>query len=144
MTRIGTKMARLAALLVALMAALVALAGCASERPDPPPVAAAPTPPPPRPAPPPVNMAGRWTLSAAGGGACPMTFGGSTGAAEGTIAPAGGCPGNFFTSRKWTFEQDALVIRDHKGQPLARLAFSPPERFSGPATTGANMTLARQ
>jgi len=43
-----------------------------------------------------------------------------------TIAPEGGCPGNFYTSRKWTFEQDALVIRDHNGQPLGQLALAAP------------------
>src|SRR5262249_61539901 len=57
----------------------------------------------PRP-PPPVNMAGRWTLTAPGTGGCAMNFGATPGAAEGTIAPEGGCPGNFFTSRKWVFE----------------------------------------
>jgi hypothetical protein len=88
-------------------------------------------------------MAGRWTLSSANGGSCAMTFGGSTGGSEGTIAPAGGCPGNFFTSRKWTYEPDALVIRDHKGQPLAHLAFAPPNSFSGPAASGATVSLAR-
>jgi hypothetical protein len=88
-------------------------------------------------------MAGRWTLSAASGGSCAVNLGGSPGSTEGTIAPEGGCPGNFFTSRKWTFEHDTLVIRDHKGQPLARLAFSAANRFEGPATTGIAMSLAR-
>ena len=34
----------------------------------------------------------------------------------GAIAPEGGCPGNFYTSRKWTIEQGSLVIRDHTGR----------------------------
>src|SRR5690242_5060994 len=34
---------------------------------------------------PPVNMAGRWTLSASGSGGCAMNFGANAGAAEGTI-----------------------------------------------------------
>jgi hypothetical protein len=137
----ATRMARLAAILVVL----ATLSGCATNRgvatsqPEPPP-APAPPPPPPKP---PVDMAGRWKFSAADGGSCAMTFGGSTGGVEGTIAPAGGCPGNFFTSRKWTFDQDALVIRDHKGQPLAQLAFSPPSSFDGKATNGAAVSLAR-
>jgi hypothetical protein len=88
-------------------------------------------------------MAGRWTLSSANGGQCAMTFGGSTGSLEGTIAPAGGCPGNFFTSRKWTYEQASLVIRDHKGKPLAQLVYAPPDRFVGPSTSGATLTLTR-
>jgi hypothetical protein len=92
---------------------------------------------------PPVEMAGRWTLASASGGACSMNFGASTGAAEGTIAPEGGCPGNFFTSRKWTFEQTGLVIRDHTGKPLAQLAAAGPTRFEGRASEGAGITLSR-
>jgi hypothetical protein len=94
----------------------------------------------------PIDMAGRWRLAAATGGACFMTFGLAAGApgaaaAQGTIAPEGGCPGNFFTSRKWTFEDGALIIRDFKGQTLARLAYAG-DHFQGDDTTGA-LTLAR-
>jgi hypothetical protein len=105
-------------------------------------IAPLPTPAGPR-APPPVNMAGRWTLTSAGSGGCAMNFGSTPGAAEGTVAPEGGCPGNFFTSRKWVFEENGLVIRDHTGQPLARLALGPTGRFDGQATTGQPVTLAR-
>jgi hypothetical protein len=94
------------------------------------------------PSPPPVNLAGKWKLSAAAAGTCLMTFGDLPGAAEGTIAPAGGCPGNFFTSRKWTFERAALVIRDHKGEPLAQLSFAA-DHFEGQATNGGALTLSR-
>ena len=93
--------------------------------------------------PPPVNMAGRWTLTSSGGGGCAMNFGGAAGAAEGTIAPEGGCPGNFFTSRKWAYEDNGLVIRDHTGQPLARLALGSTGRFDGQATGGQPISLAR-
>jgi hypothetical protein len=93
--------------------------------------------------PPPISMAGRWTLSSPGSGGCAMNFGAPPGAAEGTIAPEGGCPGNFFTSRKWVFEDSALVIRDHTGQPLARLALGPSGRFDGQATTGQQVSLGR-
>jgi Protease inhibitor Inh len=93
--------------------------------------------------PPPVNMAGRWTLTSAGGGGCAMNFGANPGAAEGTIAPEGGCPGNFFTSRKWVYEDNGLVIRDHTGQPLARLALGAAGRFDGQATSGQPVALAR-
>jgi len=93
--------------------------------------------------PPPVSMAGRWTLSSSGAGGCAMNFGAPPGASEGTIAPEGGCPGNFFTSRKWVFEDSALVIRDHTGQPLARLALGPSGRFDGQATTGQPVSLGR-
>jgi hypothetical protein len=43
---------------------------------------------------------------------------------QGTIAPEGGCPGNFFTSRHWTFEAGMLIIRDFQNRPLAQLSYS--------------------
>ena len=95
-----------------------------------------------RPGAPPEPMAGRWVL-ASGASQCGMNFGGTPEAPEGTIAPEGGCPGNFYTSRKWTFDQTGLVIRDHNGQPLAQLALAGPGRFEGKATAGATVTLAR-
>jgi len=100
----------------------------------------APSPPPP-PQPPPIDLAGRWRLAAASG-ACLMTLAATPGAADGTIAPAGGCPGNFFTSRKWTFEHGMLIIRDHKSEALAELSFAA-GRFQGQATGGGSVTLAR-
>src|ERR1700739_3204159 len=103
---------------------------------------AQPAPPPALPSvqPPPIDLAGRWRLAAASGG-CLMTLAAMPGAGEGTIAPAGGCPGNFFTSRKWTFEHDMLIIRDHKSDTLAELAFSA-GRFQGQDTGGGSVTLA--
>jgi hypothetical protein len=118
------------------------LCACTTNEPKPEPQAAAAPPPPPPPSPPPVNLSGRWNLAAKGAGSCVMTFADTPGAVEGTIAPAGGCPGNFFTSRKWTFEHDALIIRDHKGEPLGQLAFGN-GRFEGRATGGATVSLTR-
>jgi len=92
---------------------------------------------------PPEPMAGRWQLAAAGSNPCVMNFGGAPGEGEGTIAPEGGCPGNFYTSRKWTFEQSSLVIRDHNGQPLGQLALASPGRFDGKAASGLQLTLNR-
>ena len=110
---------------VALLAVVSALAGCTgNDRVAAHPEPQASAPPPPAPTPPPVDLAGRWKLTASGGGACFMTLGSSPGALQGTIAPEGGCPGSFFTSRKWTFEHDALMIRNHKGEPLAQLSFA--------------------
>jgi protease inhibitor Inh len=128
----------------ALLLVLAALAGCAEgNRPEEQAVApqAAPPPPPP-PAPPPVNLAGRWKLSAEGGGACFVNFASPAGAIQGTIAPEGGCPGNFFTSRKWTFEHGMLIVRDHKGEPLAQFAVGG-DRLDGQATTGKRVSLSR-
>ena len=116
-----------------------ALVGCASSAPPEPEVAAAP---PPQPPPPPVDLAGRWRFTETGGGACFMKFGDAPGAMQGTIAPEGGCPGNFFTSRRWTFEHDLLIIRDHKDEPLARLSFLS-GRFEGHEASGAALSLSR-
>jgi hypothetical protein len=79
-----------------------------------------------------------------GGAACLMTFNASPGAGEGSIAPTGGCPANFFTSRKWTFEHDMLIIRDHKGEALGELSLVT-GRFEGHPTggSGGSITLAR-
>jgi hypothetical protein len=97
----------------------------------------------PQAAPPPaVSMAGRWLLSSPGRGQCHMTFGGDATGVEGTIRPEGGCPGKFFTSRKWTFEQGNLVMRDHTGQPLAQLSDNG-GNFDGKAASGELVTLSR-
>jgi hypothetical protein len=114
---------------------LLALTACAGD-PGPSPMASAL-----RPGAAPEPMVGRWVLAGAGTSQCNVTFGAGEG--EGTIAPEGGCPGNFFTSRKWTFEQGSLLIRDHTGAPLATLAHVGPGRFEGKATGGLQMTLSR-
>jgi hypothetical protein len=138
-----------AAKAAAALLVLAALGGCASSnnlfggaQPAPEAAAPPPAPPPPPPPPPPVDLGGRWKLTAAGAGACFMNFGNAPGAVQGTIAPEGGCPDNFFTSRKWTFEHDALIMRDHKGEPLAQLSFSG-GRFEGHETGGAALSLSR-
>ena len=124
----------------AALLVLGVLAACASTpKPEPAPVAAAPAPPS---TPPPTDLAGRWRLTAAAGGGCAMTLGASAGASQGTIAPEGGCPGNFFTSRKWTYENDYLVIRNHKGEPLAQLAFTG-GRFEGKDSSGGTLSLSK-
>src|SRR5215831_15942155 len=134
---------RRSAIAAALLLLLAAVNACTSTSrvASPPSEQVAASPPPPPPQPPPIDLSGRWRLAAAGGG-CLMTLGATAGAAEGTIAPAGGCPGNFFTSRKWTFEHEALIIRDHKNETLAELSFSA-GRFQGQASGGGSITLAR-
>jgi Protease inhibitor Inh len=91
----------------------------------------------------PVNMTGRWVLATPNAGFCNMTFAGAPGAAEGTIAPEGGCPGSFFTSRKWAFEPSGLIIRNHNGEPLAQLSSTDQGRLEGQATSGESVTLTR-
>jgi Protease inhibitor Inh len=151
-TAAGVGVTRVAVLAVAL----VALTGCSTGwfGPTTPPLAAVPTgsvtgtplgPPNParaREAAPDTAMAGRWTL-ATGTGACGMNFGSASGARQGAIAPEGGCPGRFYTSRKWTLEQRTLVIRDHRGKPLAQLAQSSPLRFDGKTVNGLPLSLSR-
>ena len=99
------------------------------------------------PAPPPIDLAGRWQLSAAAGGACFMTLGKAAGTAaavpQGTIAPEGGCPGNFFMSRKWAFEHGVLIIRDFKGRQLAQLSYLG-AHFEGQDASGSALTLSKQ
>jgi hypothetical protein len=96
-----------------------------------------------RPSQPPVNMAGRWMLASPGRGQCNMTFRVAAGdTAEGTIAPEGGCPGKFFTSRRWAFDSNGLVIRDHNSVPLAQLSAAG-SGFDGKAATGDAVTLTR-
>jgi hypothetical protein len=133
-------------LLIAVCA--TALAGCGNDRfsfggspAEPPPIAAGKGPG--ARIAPPVNLAGRWTLSQPGGGSCAFTLNAIADATEGTIAPAGGCPLNFFTSRKWTYEDTGLVIRDHNAQPLAQLTQAAPNRFEGTATSGQSIALTR-
>ena len=92
---------------------------------------------------PPFNLAGRWTLSATGAASCSMTLGAVQDATEGTIAPAGGCPFNFFTSRKWTYSEAGLAIRDHNAQVLAQLMPAGPSRFEGKTTSGQAVALSR-
>jgi Protease inhibitor Inh len=128
---------RRAPLAVVVLAISAGLGGCGSDRTASGPQATSATPRAPANAPP---MAGRWTLSSAGG-SCAMNFAGAAGAGEGTVAPEGGCPGNFFTTRKWTFEGEALVVKDHKGDKLGQLTISG-DRFEGQSTGGQAVSLS--
>jgi Protease inhibitor Inh len=92
---------------------------------------------------PPVSLAGRWTLSSTGTGSCAMTFGGNPDATDGTIAPGGGCPFNFFTSRKWTYTEAGLTIRDHNALALAQLTPAGANRFEGKTGSGQEVALSR-
>lgn len=82
------------------------------------------------PAAPPMNMAGRWRLRSARGRACGMTFA-AVAPAQGTIAPEGACPANFFTSRRWILEQGSLLIQDHTGKPLVVMKQNVAGHFEG-------------
>jgi hypothetical protein len=96
-----------------------------------------------QPSAPPAPIAGRWLFSSPGRGQCNMTFGSANAtAAEGTIAPEGGCPGKFYMSRKWTYDQGGLTMRDHNGQPLAQLSGAA-GHYDGKAASGEPVALAR-
>lgn len=98
---------------------------------------------PPALSPPPFDMAGKWTLASPGAGSCVMTFAGAASASEGTIAPAGGCPFSFFTSRKWTYEETGLAVRDHTGQVLVRMSAVDTGAFEGRTAANQPVTLRR-
>jgi hypothetical protein len=96
-----------------------------------------------QPAKPPVSLAGRWMLAQPGRGQCAMTFRSSAEGVTGTIAPEGGCPGKFFTSRKWSYDSAGLSILDHNSRPLAQLSGGTTGQFAGKAATGEPVTLTR-
>ncbi len=91
----------------------------------------------------PFDMAGKWTLASPGAGSCVMTFAATGNASEGTIAPAGGCPFSFFTSRKWTYEETGLAVRDHTGQVLVRMSAVDKGAFEGRTAANQPITLRR-
>jgi hypothetical protein len=125
----------------ALIPVLLALTGCSGI--DWPGSSSSPTAAQPQAGAPPVSLAGRWQLSSPSRGQCNMTFGASSpAAADGTIAPEGGCPGKLYMSRKWTYDQTGLTLRDHNGQPLAQLA-GEGGNFQGKATSGEPVALMR-
>jgi hypothetical protein len=73
-----------------------------------------------------------------------MTFGANNpDATEGSIAPSGGCPFNFFTSRKWSYTDAGLTLRDHTAQALAQLTPAGPNRFEGKTGSGQEIALSR-
>jgi len=88
-------------------------------------------------------MAGRWILAAPSAPTCGMNFTSAPSARAGNVSPEGGCPGNFYLSRRWMLEADALVINDEENNTLARLN-SAGGRFEGQSTAGLSVTLARQ
>ena len=88
-------------------------------------------------------MSGRWVLVSPGRGQCKMNFGGGP-ARRWPIAPEGGCPGNFSTSRNWNFEQAGLILRDHTGAPLGQSSAAGNARSDGRSVAGEPITLCRQ
>jgi hypothetical protein len=88
------------------------------------------------------SMNGRWVLSTPNAPSCGLQFGGAPGARAGTLAADGGCPGAFYTSRRWAMEGDVLTIIGSESQPLAQLKLAGTQ-FEGQSTAGAPVALAR-
>ena len=93
-----------------------------------------------------LDMTGRWMLSAPNAPSCGIRFEAAAGAQTGTLTgaarPEGGCPGDFFRSRRWSLAQGNLTITDHENEPLAELKAAG-ERFVGQSIGGMPVTLAR-
>jgi hypothetical protein len=95
----------------------------------------------------PIVMAGRWTLTSPNRGQCGMNFTGAPKATEGTVRPEGGCPGNFFTSRSWSQDEEGqILIKDHNGEQLVKLTPAGSGQslwLEGLAASGERVMLAR-
>lgn len=89
-----------------------------------------------------VDMNGRWVLAAPNAPSCGMHFSGAPGAQAGAVEPEGGCPGDFFTSRRWQIAAGTLSISDHEDKPLGQMKQSG-GRFAGKAADGTPVALAR-
>jgi hypothetical protein len=88
-----------------------------------------------------VNMSGRWRLVSIKGAACAMTF--TSEGTEGSIAPEGGCPANFYTSRRWVFDQGSLIIQDHNRKTLVAMKQNPSGSFDGELSNRELVRLER-
>lgn len=71
--------------------------------------------------------------------ACGLTL---SGGLQGRITPEGGCPGRFFTSRRYSLDNGTMTIFDGENLPLGRLTAGE-DGFSGRAETGEAITLTR-
>jgi hypothetical protein len=88
-------------------------------------------------------MAGRWILAAPDAPSCGVNFTMAQGKTdEGGVAPEGGCPGKFFTSRHWLLTGTGLTIDDYDNNPLAVFTFAN-GRFESKSADGVPVSLAR-
>jgi hypothetical protein len=89
-----------------------------------------------------LGIPGRWTLSAPNAPSCGIEFGAAASGRSGSVSPDGGCPGNIYTSRRWSMDDGAIKITDAENQPLAHFRLIG-NRFEGQSSTGVPLTLAR-
>ena len=80
-------------------------------------------------------------LSAPNAPPCGLDFTDGDGS-KGNVRPDGGCPAEFYKSRRWIFEQNALTIRDADDEPLGQLTLDGGQ-FQGKAVNGAPIALTR-
>ena len=85
------------------------------------------------------GMAGRWMLAAPNAPICGLNFSQGDGR-SGPVSPDGGCPANFYLSRRWALEGSGLTIRDDNGDTLGQMTLAG-ERFDGQSATGVPISL---
>jgi len=73
---------------------------------------------------------------------CGLEFDGAPGKRSGKVAPDGGCPGNFYTSRRWAMEGGTLTISNELNEPLAQFKLAG-QQFEGQSVAGIPLMLAR-
>ena len=89
-----------------------------------------------------LTIPGRWILSTANAPTCGLEFSGAAGGRTGSVSPDGGCPGKFYTSRRWSMDEGAIAITDAENRPLAHFRLVG-DRYEGQSTNGTLMTLSR-
>jgi hypothetical protein len=81
-------------------------------------------------------------LSAPNAPPCGLEFRGNPGSQSGSVSPDGGCPGNFYMSRRWSMNDGAIAVTDAENQPLAHFKLVG-DRYEGQSVAGVPMTLSR-
>jgi hypothetical protein len=89
-----------------------------------------------------LTVPGRWILSTANAPTCGIEFGGAVSGRAGSVSPDGGCPGKFYTSRRWSMSEGSITITDAENQPVAHFRLVG-DRYEGQSTSGMPMTLSR-
>lgn len=89
-----------------------------------------------------LTVPGRWTLSAPNAPTCGLEFRGAPDARTGSVSPDGGCPGNFYMSRRWSMDNGRVTITDAENQALAHFRLVG-DHYEGQSSGGAPVTLSR-
>lgn len=85
-------------------------------------------------------ITGRWVLSAPNAPPCGVEFREGSDRRSGNLVPDGGCPGNFYKSRRWSFADGTLAIGTETDEILARLDYKG-SVYEGKAADGTPLTL---